>query len=296
MDCNKVVTITQISGTCWFNAILMSLFYCDKMRDLMYLKQKDWKINRGLKVIFKNMMKRNYKYSYDIPEHILNKLFAEEPDNFHFNPKYQSGHFAMDYLPKLLKYLSVDNVLILDCYKNNLYYSVYHGTRTYENDKLKILNPQKSYKPLYVDYDVIIIDFDQDNTAYISTDKTNIFSKNCNIQQIIKHNGYSYKLDSLLLINFNYKLCNKTHQICCITCNNKRYIYNGWIKNYSKIKKPSIPKTCELINYDWLCEKGKFCLSTSQCCIDPVVSQQKSLCFDVHKGPRTYIYVRIHNP
>lgn len=288
-SCERVATITQISGTCWFNAILMSIFYSDKMKELMSLKNQDWEINRGLRIIFTKMMKRNYNYSYDIPERILCKLFNDDPNNFHFNPQKQSGHYAMDYLPKLLKYLSVERILVLDCYKNKLFYSIYHSKYTYENDKLKIIDPQISYKPKYDDHDVIIIDYDSENYSYISKNKANIYKNNCNLKETIIHNNYTYKLDSLLLINFNYESCNKTHQICGITCNGIRYLYNGWIKNSSKILSSDIPKPCELIPYDWFALKGKFCLSKTQCKLNNI---SDIMCFDVKKGPRTYIYVK----
>ena len=75
--------------------------------------------------------------------------------------------------------------------------------------------------------------------------------------------------------------------ICGITCNNKRYIYNGWIKkvfpDYS---------SCDLIEYDWLNNDGHFCLNTEECKLN-VEIKRNELCFDVKKGYRIYLYVKI---
>lgn len=38
-NCQKIVTITQISETCWFNALLMVIFYSDLMKKLVLTKK-----------------------------------------------------------------------------------------------------------------------------------------------------------------------------------------------------------------------------------------------------------------
>ena len=38
-----------------------------------------------------------------------------------------------------------------------------------------------------------------------------------------------FKIDGLLLSNFNRDACNKSHQISGVSCNGKRFMYNGWL-------------------------------------------------------------------
>ena len=40
--CNKIAVIPQFSGTCWFNAILMALFYSKGARRIMIKHSKKW--------------------------------------------------------------------------------------------------------------------------------------------------------------------------------------------------------------------------------------------------------------
>lgn len=305
-DCNKVITLNQITGTCWFNALLMSIFYSDGMSKLLMKKQHVWKIDKNLEKIFIKMIYKNYKnYSYDIPEYILTKLLENNSKDFPFNPKEQQGYWPILYLPQFLKYLSINNQLMLEYNDNNLYYSIYHGDYSIKLKEVKnakkideernngtrkkyrtYITPEykKSYKPNNIDSDVIIIIYDSYNN--VSTHKENLYLENYKLSETITHNNHIYKLDSLLLTNFNHETCNKSHMICGITCNNKRYIYNGWTKYYET------NNPCELIQYDWLNNDSQFCLNKDKCKLD-IEDRKEDLCFDVKKGVRNYIYVKI---
>ncbi len=296
--CNKIVTITQITGTCWFNSLLMCIFYSDSMKNILLDKKKKWEFDGNLKRIFTKMIKKKYtSVSYDIPDYILMKLFNENEKIFNFNPRKQTGYNSLWYLQKFLNYLSIENLLMLDCHKNNLYYSFYHNNYKITSlSKEKIIpvfeldEKKESYKPENENADVIAIIYDYDyNNIHISTNTTNLYLSDFSLSEHIIHNGETYKLDSLLLTNFNFDTCYKSHMICGITCNGKRYIYNGWIKHM-------IPEysSCSLIEYDWLNTNGHFCLNTDECKINTENSKDE-LCFNIKMGLRTYLYVKITN-
>lgn len=134
--CDNVVTISQHTGTCWFNALLMILFYSDHMRKHMILRSKLWKskdprINEIYR-IFKTILKNQYVYSkktkslkFDYfnlikPEHILETLNSTYED-FNFNPRQKIGYRANYYLDLLLKFLHIDpvNVIFMKRKQNN---------------------------------------------------------------------------------------------------------------------------------------------------------------------------------
>jgi hypothetical protein len=93
--CNKVVTIPQFTGTCWFNAILMSLLYSQNSRKLLlhdniYEKQKS--ANKLYKIINKILLdhyisrKKAMKY-YNVlrPQKIIKSYL---PNMDEMNKKY----------------------------------------------------------------------------------------------------------------------------------------------------------------------------------------------------------------
>ncbi len=105
-----------------------------------------------------------------------------------------------------------------------------------------------------------------------------------NYEDTIILNDVTYKLDSCLITNYNNDLGN--HAIAGITCNNKKYVYNGW--TYELINN----NKCSLMKYDWDLKKNKnFCLDYKKCNFSKKVNK-KDLCFNFTKGYRILIYVR----
>jgi hypothetical protein len=50
--CDKVTTIPQFGGTCWFNAILMATIYSGESRKVLLKLSKNWdKKNKFLMII-----------------------------------------------------------------------------------------------------------------------------------------------------------------------------------------------------------------------------------------------------
>ena len=142
---------------------------------------------------------------------------------------------------------------------------------------------------------------------YIYNDKADIFDlsthniKHRGIEEyndIIIFNGLKYKLDSCLLINYNLYSINKSHSIVGITCNDNRYVYNGWSNKTSDPAIKDEVKTgnkfpCSLMKYDWdLRTDNDFCLNSKKCKLDFEIDK-KDLCFSFGKGERILVYVRI---
>lgn len=111
-------------------------------------------------------------------------------------------------------------------------------------------------------------------------------------------NGHTYKLDAVLLENYDIN-SGVGHAIAGITCNDNRYVYNGWnaestdpaMQNKNQQASP-----CSLMSYDWDLKKDdSFCLNANTCKLDffnPNI-QKKDLCFSFEKGNRILIYVRV---
>jgi hypothetical protein len=110
------------------------------------------------------------------------------------------------------------------------------------------------------------------------------------------------------------------HGIAGVTCNGKRYLYNGWVN-----KKTKLP--CPLIEFDWFSKTDDFCIDSTNCQFtkNPIqrtypdenydnklmnknVSgysvpnlngftkhQIDKLCFNAENSPRTYTYVKVES-
>lgn len=319
-ECKKVITIPQYSGTCWFNAILMSALFSQHMRGLLLNKMEE-EAGKGrgkateLHAILWDILKRRYKTTYEMkdyaymyfqvltPETILKKLHDHDKRAFNFDPKKREGYFNYLYYPRLLEFLGAKDVLMLDNVKGTLYWSVVNGGLSLETVVREGKDPYYK-KRVNIDkllgtagarekeYDVILVyHFDQLKHS------GKVFGKGFVPADTFEHNGATYLLDSLLLTNFNVDVCKNGHDICGITCEGDRYLYNGWVRNTvdpSMMKKGSKRELpCELMKYDWLEETGDFCLSARMCKLQRPREKdlRGDLCFNTGKGDRIYVYV-----
>ena len=117
-----------------------------------------------------------------------------------------------------------------------------------------------------------------------------------NYKEKIVLNGHTYVLDSCFLHNFgNFA---NAHVIAGITCNNQRYVYNGWTRTTNdpamkgKINETAIESPCSLMKFNWNLKKHiPFCLNTDLCKLDFGINKD-DLCFSFGAGGRLLIYVR----
>lgn len=316
--CKNVITIPQFTGTCWFNSLLTILLFSDGMR--YYLKKylSNSKINKKSKIyiVFNDLLNNHYLKNNDLnkvyfnqfkPENILKILYKENSKVFNFNPDIDDGLLGEIYFMLLLKYFGFEKNIVYMSYKNDDYSVLYDSFFNYDPD-LKNINGKKQLhksslkmKDIFLKYyfnmqfipEIIVI------SNLLSFEKLTFIKNGLNknkLPKILTYNNHKYKLDSLLLVNFNKNICKKSHQIAGITCKNKQYMYNGWIIN---TKDPSNDKfikhkePCELMKYNWIDNTDDFCISRKLCKLDE--KKHDDMCFNVDKGNRTFFYVKIDN-
>ena len=331
-DCNKVLTLPQNSGTCWFNAVFMALFYSQGTRRMLLNAAPLWAafIKAGvlksaerrffmiaIEVLQKHFEVKNgvMQMAYDdfsvfSPEVILGLLNRIDPDQFFIKA---GGGFGRLYLPQLFRTFNAGGFLSLDLIRNE-------ATKQHEliysaaNGKIDTTKPRKIAHRWKVEYQNdplhVMQLLNRDNVALAITvdDKAAnpkggksswVLDGNFKIQERIFVLGKTYRVDSMLLVNFNTEECKKGHEVAGVTCGGKRFLYNGWMKRTidpSNRNRVARDLPCQLMEYDWMTEEPSidFCLNTVHCNIRPLHGNDlnKDVCFHFNKGERTYIYVR----
>jgi len=324
--CKTLKVIPQIVGSCWFNAILMSVLYSQNARKMIINESVNWDKDDKFFNILKYILNNNYdnplikKYFNHLKPELLLFLFLKKFDkeietkikekikkdflDFGWYAEYII-FFIKKLTPKVLDICYFQDKILINYYKNYYDYNL-NGKSfdnineklllNFENEKNEIIKIINDIPDFIILYHYELITFFNDNFLfrYLSNKLKYIFdlsSYNINFnglkeyEDIITFNGIKYKLDSCLLNNYN----KEAHAICGITCNNNKYVYNGWL-NISKYFSP-----CSLIKYDWnLRRDDEFCLNVKKCKLDFVINK-KNLCFSFNKGNRVLIYVRINN-
>jgi hypothetical protein len=323
-ECDKVITIPQYSGTCWFNAILMAFFYSEGMRAVLKENLKNWTVSPKLRKIFTDILKRRYKayvmkqhaylfFKVITPEEILRILNEEAPATFNFKPFKRIGYLNVTYIPRLLDMFGVP-ALHLDAQvkgsKVSLYYSI-----VYAGIKLQTVPPKNPNKknvqyilryndePLHIEIgtpDVVVVKFFEPKVRLL---KANLFAE---VPLSVFESGDPIKVydkeyvhDAFTLANFNIDSCRKGHDIAGVTCENQRFMYNGWTRETAdpalakEAAKKSKPLPCELMPFDWLRNNDDFCIDSKQCGLREagVLDKKREICFNISKGNRTFILV-----
>ena len=330
-SCDNVITIPQYTGTCWFNSILMAIFYSQHSRKLFYhhFEGKKDKFSKIMNHIIKHKYIRdeeaNKYFEFMRPENILRYTNLDKKELFeHFKGKKTYGFDVETFLPDFLKSLNknVMDVIIYEkkCYAN--YYSVLpkFAINAKKRHNYKFLSKWSGINTKDIsDPDYIIVHkikkynfynyytrlFIHDYNTYPDLQKLNLKKYNINIKGLITlkneifHNGNKYILDSILLNNSNEDELKIGHLVAGITCKNNRYVYNGWFR---VTKDPNInedfgPKKipCELMKFDWNIKKDyKFCLNRKLCKLDKYEKKEKEhLCFSFNDiDNATLIYVK----
>lgn len=326
--CAKVVTLPQYTGTCWFNALLMSLFYSQNSNKMMRHILKGFKSHyKGSKphmrihallheIVTKLQKAKNsteresfYKYFETVkPEHILELLHKFNKDKFPFDPVLFEGFSIASYLPVLNSFLNI-KMLFLDSSMVGDKLEYYISSRNivefyYHEDKLlerfSFPSDMQLQDMLNIQYDSICVIHYGKNYNYAQKYKCDIDEKKKDgqiVSHTIKYRNSEFQLDSCCLVNFSKEMCSANHMIAGITCNKRQYVYNGWItstrdaamgKSESQISRQAYP--CELMPYEWNNDVGDFCINPSTCKLDRPINK-KGLCFSFDKGERYFIYI-----
>ena len=329
--CDTARTIPQDGGgTCWFNALITALFYSDGMS--AYLKKVIPDVRKKTKSVKKKEIldileellnareitdAREFDKFYKAlePMNIL-RLLHKKDKMFYFDPNKRVGHKAETYLVMLFQFLEIKDKIIFIALHNGKYYfsevnnysykGVYDSKReghVFEKVGERKKPPSKylrepskydyaSWMALdYNDYDMVVIsevppigsryyDTRGEFPLMIENHKLDIF-------------GIPFVVDSLLLMNFNNKICKKGHEIAGVTCKGKRYLYNGWVKLLKPQNISYRPtKSCKLFPFDWMKIKSNFTLDRQGCKIHKTRKVDKNdMTFNVNRK-RTYIYMK----
>lgn len=286
-DNKRIRTLKQFGGTCWFNALLMTILFSDASRALLLTKYQQWdcdnKIYNTLRDILLNKYVKDktdiieYEDFYDIrPENILKELYEYNKDIFELNPDDgQLGYDGYKYVKKLYELLGVKTLFLVE-FESNIkdkpiyYIQEQHGTKFTLQEKEKLLGD---------DYEVILIQQSLNYLTHIGKYKklkNNILPYNHTItKQLIasKKNPENLKVNKNKLIldavqvNTKYLSLEKMkkillsgnlpigHAVAGLTTRGKKVVYNGWKrvyglkKNWTNSGKHNIP--CEVMPYDW---------------------------------------------
>lgn len=289
-SCDQVVTIPQIGPTCWFNALLMIFFYSQGMRRALFSSCGQWNSDNEetmklydmfLDVLVSKYVKKKL-FKHLSPEQILKSFHKIDPKLFFFNPDTQVG-MNFSYTPSMFRFFHLhDQVLYIRMNRTH----IDSGPNGEKNLNPKIIG-------IRTDSDLV-----DDYTKCTSNNKNKYrfdFKKGT-----LDFNGVKYIIDSVYVSNIKMGNMGKKlgHSIAGVTCNKKRYIYNGWVKNTNdpgmEWDKFGSTKPCELMEYDWLNDDNTYCINTKMCKMDKVDTKEAGdkLCFNFKKGDRAYYLVR----
>jgi hypothetical protein len=314
-DCNQVITIPQDGPTCWFNALLMGFFYSQGMRRALFSCVDKWKSDNKdasrLYKMFLDILVHSYIKKSHIdklsPEKILKAFYDMDPVMFPHNPDVHVGGVANTYTSSLFKFFHLyDDVMCV-------HFQYLHATKAFAT-RAPIFGPNTSTRPkvivlelntslierTFLDWHLKDLMYDEltpDHIKYVLRQDLIETSDYIDpVEGIITFNTEKYIIDSVYISNFNRDSCSIGHAIAGVTCNKRRFVYNGWtrytmdpgFKNDAYSLNP-----CELMAYDWLSDENSYCINTQMCKMDRVMDDGPgSVCFNFHKGYRVYYAVR----
>ena len=309
-DCNDVITIPQHQNTCWFTALLMSLFYSQYSREL--LLKKPFNTNTTVKKILNNILIDHYidndnylNFFKKLNLHDLLKYFISQERIVKMIIK--RGFNVAAFIPYFMNVIDksfimlnkFDNINneVYGGYMNN-YFIPYLLTKKESKFNKEVINKELNQSPDYIfltifpkSHDLSIMnEYNLKNYPNIKYDDIN------ELKDVIKYNGHTYILDSCILNNFNKNKKIPGHSIAGIKCKNKKFVYNGWIKS---TKDPAMLQNgiqhipCKLMKFDWDIKKDNdFCINGEKCDLVKSSGISKNICFSFNKGYRTLIYVK----
>jgi len=291
---------------------------------LMFFKKIVFNIHKN-PLLVKNLFKK-FK-----PEIILFKLLEQTKDRnildfFRFNnmTKINMFGFFQEYVINFYEFLGLkvldiyilkqDEYLFNLCNLNDYFYRNINGDNILDEEKYDDYKNRENNtrKKIYDVPDVLIVFSNLLNDIVIDYVKqiktrlfrynlieyyTTIFSAIFEHKDIINFNGHNYKLDSILISNYNIDEISLGHGVAGITCDNNKYVYNGWSKFTNDPayldKNENRVNPCSLMKYDWNLHKDQeFCFNMKHCKLDFDLKKE-DVCFSFNKGNRILIYTRI---
>uniref|UniRef100_A0A6C0KBQ2 Uncharacterized protein n=1 Tax=viral metagenome TaxID=1070528 RepID=A0A6C0KBQ2_9ZZZZ len=259
------------------------------------------------------------KFSDDTFGKVLSLLHKENSKLFPYKPNANYGGFNPEYyIGRLYKLLNVDYRMydynltdkvfaysfLNEDFNNNVIYKVEKKKiNTYFSRDADFKYKEDAIKPPEI-LMVIVRDDNKNTGFYKDMFPNNIINEGAtkdalkSMNEEIKFKGVEYKLDAVLLANWNINEKNG-HAIAGITCKKGKYVYNGWTRTsmdpvmVDKNITRNIP--CELMKYDWNIKyNGDFCLNPTKCIPEALKHklEKHDICFNYSKGKRVLVYVR----
>jgi len=242
--CNKLTTIYQNTTTCWFNAILMSVFYSQNSRKLLLKEYKNWDPNNKFLLICKDILLKYYIFSNDSvlffnkfkPEVIIFYMLKFFNDNILKNTLklkiktlggyYNFAYYVDYYINNIYKYLGIKYLDITYLKDSNKYLLNFHKYIKFNDNLLfdldvnfnnSIIEEKKEIKKILDNIPDLLIFYHSDiSISYTNHVKQidDLFIQNNNkLEKIYDSTTYSISIDGLLefkdIIYFNghsYKL------------------------------------------------------------------------------------------
>ena len=315
--CKKLVYWAQYGPTCWFNALLMAVFYSQFSRERVIQASKNWDNKIKIFKIFKHILKykfvksknpeKDHKFFEKIKaENILKMLHNYDPMFVIDHSKNKKrGFSATLYIKSFYKMLGVnglyfervDNETLEYSKKNHIDYQSIHLTESNIKFASKPKTAEYVQNKLKLVPDILFVEC-QDNYKNIISPHCIIKNKElASMNDTIVYNNNVYKLDSVLLNNWNNTIVKKRHSIAGITCNDERYVYNGWTRDTTDStmvgNTTGLSVPCELMKYQWDVKRHQdFCINLKACKLNNLNIGHKEMCFSFNKGKRVLIYVK----
>jgi len=330
--CERILTPKQVGPICWFMAAFVAMFYSQRSRKKLLDASSSWNKKKALFTTLKHILDDKYlkeaggresedyrKFSDDTFGKVLSLLHKENSKLFPYKPNANYGGFNPEYyIGRLYKLLNVDyrmydynltdkvfaySFLNEDFNNNVIYKVVKKRINTYFSRDADFKYVEAAIKPPEI-LMVIVRDDNKNTGFYKDIFPNNIINEGAtkdalkSMNEEIKFKGVEYKLDAVLLANWNINEKNG-HAIAGITCKKGKYVYNGWTRTsmdpvmVDKNITRNIP--CELMKYDWNIKyNGDFCLNPTKCIPEALKHklEKHDICFNYSKGKRVLVYVR----
>jgi hypothetical protein len=272
------------------------------------------------------------------PLNILYNLHNADETIFYFNPLEElGGHIAHIYSIQLLRYFDMHRK-VLYCNSHPTQGKLWVSMDNIETIKTMQNEYNKTAKDIYKNSDKhnkYLVDL-KNKTNFKNIDVLfvrilasvpgNLFDSatrlptgallyDKELQEEIEVKGSKYKLDGCILSSLARE-SKVGHCVAGVTCNGKRYLYNGWINPKTKLP-------CPLIEFDWFSNTEDVCIDTENCQFtkNPIQrthphekydnrynnakssgysipmgftkNERNKLCFNMKHSRRTYTYVKI---
>ena len=325
--CSDISVIPQFESTCWFNAILMSCFFSQRMRKLLINKVfKTWD-NTSLFKFFKILLKNSYNTadkarieelltstSSDI---ILLKVLNKNDKQFYdYLKKIYNTGWHTDYIYNFYKFINVNllDISVLSDSTILLNFMKYKKPCIIDNDIELVLsmdfniNQEKEKREIEEiirnNPDVLILNHDSLRTNELYDAYNTILETNDDYDI---HEARNYDLDDIAIDDIvKYKdeihLFGNVYKLDSVLLDNYNEIEkhailglhcnnNRYIYNGWLSKKRHYNTPCPLFKFNWDLKTDKeFCLKTKECKMVDIKSNK--LCFSFNKGDRLLIYVK----